>query len=242
MGWAWALFFANESVFRMVTTAAGGHPRQMLRERHPPPRFSPESPVTGVYVDNVMLLAFDRLQALQHSCAIDDEAKKIDLSLPIDWTHEEPVLVLECAGVVVHFGEKRVRNKSSRTWRFYLATSALLRRPAARGEHLEVWAGHAASLFSICRPAYSIMSAVYTASSRKVEGDVCRFGSRCEPNCASPEVWSGCSRATLAPTSCRRSSVMTRQLMDMRCMSPVLRGLSLTTLGVGARGGASARR
>ncbi|CAK0855124.1 unnamed protein product, partial [Prorocentrum cordatum] len=51
----------------------------------------------------------------------------------------------------------RLRNKASRIWRFDLATRAPLARGKMRGEHMEVWLGHAISLLMLARPGYAAL-------------------------------------------------------------------------------------
>lgn len=41
------------------------------------------------------------------------------------------------------------------------ATEGLLRRPKLRGEHVQVWVGHAVYLLALVRPVMSILDATY---------------------------------------------------------------------------------
>ncbi|CAK0856586.1 unnamed protein product, partial [Prorocentrum cordatum] len=64
-------------------------------------------------------------------------------------------------GVEIDLKGGRLRNKASRVWRFDLATRALLARRRMRGEHMEVWLGHAVSVLMLARPGYAALSATY---------------------------------------------------------------------------------
>ncbi|CAK0894775.1 unnamed protein product [Prorocentrum cordatum] len=111
----------------------------------------------SVYVDNITVFGRDASLAREASSALQAEADRS--GLPITWSYPDVVTHLETVGVEIDFRKGKHRNKASRVWRFDLATRALLRRGKMRGEHMEVWLGHAVSLLMLARPGYAALSA-----------------------------------------------------------------------------------
>jgi hypothetical protein len=159
MGWSWALYFANEAVNHMVAKAAGIGPSWLMRDKGPLPELLPDHDLGGVYVDNISLIGANARRVDALSRAVHDQSV-VD-QLPLVWSFEAPVQLMESVGVVLDLEHLVCRNKPRRTWRFDMATRGFLRRSSVRGEHLMVWVGHAISLLMLARPAFSILDAVY---------------------------------------------------------------------------------
>ncbi|CAK0907206.1 unnamed protein product, partial [Prorocentrum cordatum] len=162
MGWSWALFFAQEAVSAMTSRAlrpCSTLEPAMVREHLPAPDLNESGVMGSVYVDNITVLGKTAAVAREASAALRDEAERC--GLPITWSYPDVVTHLETAGIELDLKQGRLRNKASRVWRFDLATRALLARGKMRGEHMEVWLGHAVSLLMLARPGYAALSAVY---------------------------------------------------------------------------------
>ena len=114
MGWAWAVYFANEVVAYDVQMA-GGTPGDDVRERQPFPQLSAYPTVTGTYVDNVSIISFLASLVTARAKLIDEKfksagiplvtarAKLIDekcksVGIPLVWTQPETVKKLEIVG------------------------------------------------------------------------------------------------------------------------------------------------
>ncbi|CAK0801165.1 unnamed protein product, partial [Prorocentrum cordatum] len=162
MGWFWALFFAQEAVSAMTSRAlrpCSTLEPAMVREHLPAPDLNESGVMGSVYVDNITVLGKTAAVAREASAALRDEAERC--GLPITWSYPDVVTHLETVGIELDLKQGRLRNKASRVWRFDLATRALLARGKMRGEHMEVWLGHAVSLLMLARPGYAALSAVY---------------------------------------------------------------------------------
>ena len=59
--------------------------------------------------------------------------------------------------------------KPRQVWRLYLSAQALQRRSEVRSDELQVWLGHAVHLFTLCRPALSVLQECYTFVTRNYE-------------------------------------------------------------------------
>ena len=159
MGWSWSLYFANEAVAEMVARARDGQKDQFIRERCPAPRITPSRPIAGVYVDNITLIGSSAADVDGLASKIVSQAARQEI--PLVWSSNAAVKHLESVGIVLDLERRVAYNKPTRTWRFALATDALLARHSLRGEHLNVWLGHAVSLLTLGRPALSIFRECY---------------------------------------------------------------------------------
>ena len=158
MGWAWALYLANETIAGIVQQSAP-NPRAELRERLPCPQLEQFATVTSTYVDNVTVIGVDSV-AVHTRCQILDEAfHKLDI--PVVWSQPEPVERLETVGCVLDLAGKTLTNKSNRVWRAYLAGLELCSRSRVRVQHIEIWLGHMTSLFRLKPCLLSIFDKIY---------------------------------------------------------------------------------
>ena len=159
MGWSWALHFCQEAVSGCAVAASGGDPALLLRERQPAPKLTPGIPLHAVYVDNHTGLGHSANDARAAHEKFVAACESLGLGL-----HEEVPATrdLEALGVVFDGGDRTLRHRSLRVWRFRLATRALLARTRVRGAELEVWLGHAVHLCSLARPLLSVLSQVYS--------------------------------------------------------------------------------
>ena len=115
--------------------------------------------MAGVYVDNVTVLGFGAKNVDAISGVVQAHADEADI--PMVWTHENAVQHLESVGAELDLEHLVAYNKPRRVWRFDLASRALVRRGRVRGEHVQIWAGHATSLHSLGRPGFTILDGVY---------------------------------------------------------------------------------
>ncbi|CAK0890753.1 unnamed protein product [Prorocentrum cordatum] len=162
MGWSWALYFAQEAVSAMTERAlrSSSLPTPaMVKEHHPAPDLNESKVMGSVYVDNITVFGTGASLAREASSGLQAEADRS--GLPITWSYPDVVTHLETVGVEIDLRKGKLRNKASRVWRFDLATRALLRRGKTRGEHMEVWLGHAVSLLMLARPGYAALSATH---------------------------------------------------------------------------------
>ena len=158
MGWTWALFFANESVASIVRECSLQASREM-REKLPVPQLDDVSTLTSTYVDNVAIVGRTKEDVARRVAEVDRAfAEK---RIPIVWTYDEPVRVLETVGCIVDFESKILKNKPHRLWRVHLAGVALTRRSKVRTRVVEVWLGHATSVMRLCPALLSVFDKIY---------------------------------------------------------------------------------
>ena len=162
MGWAWALYFANEIVAGIVRGYAP-HPRAELRDKMPCPQLSEYSSITSTCVDNLTVVGRNASVVDERCRMIDKAFKDLDLDIPVIWSQESPV---ECIKTVVcvcvlDLGNKTLHKKTNRVWRAYLAGLELCRRSRVRVQHVEIWLGHVTSLFRLRPCLLSIFDQIY---------------------------------------------------------------------------------
>ena len=158
MGWTWALFFANETVAHIARSTCVERPLE-CREKLPSPQLWDGKTFTSTYVDNVSVFgAFEAdVQARMDSLAAAFERHNI----PVTWTYDRPTRIVETVGVIVDFEHGVIRNKPSRLWKVHLAGRELCRRSKVRSDAVEVWLGHATSIFRLCPCLLSIFTVIY---------------------------------------------------------------------------------
>ncbi len=157
MGWAWALFLANEAV-AFIVSGRIERPLQEVRDRLPPPDLQ-NHVITGVYVDNISIVG----EGKEGVCrARDSIVEGFDrLGIPLTWSSEEPSSVLTTVGVIFDFEKGVARNKPRRIWRAFLAGREILRRRRVSVKMLETWLGHMTSLFMLAPAGLSCFSSIY---------------------------------------------------------------------------------
>ena len=187
MGWKWALFFANEVVAAIARQSGCGFPLE-LREKLPVSQLWEASSITSVYVDNVAVIGAT-FEGVQHRIQqIEDDFKAA--GLPVVLTYDEPVRVFETVGVIVDFKNKKVSNRPRRLWRVYLAGKALIRRRKVLVHSVEVWLGHATSIFRLAPHFLAIFDKVYRFIQVHRGEKLALWGSvRSEIKLASSLVW-----------------------------------------------------
>ncbi|CAK0895889.1 unnamed protein product [Prorocentrum cordatum] len=162
MGWAWALYFAQEAVAHQVRRSTADGDRQLLRDKRPAPLLRPGRPLAAVHVDNFTGVGGSAADAELGARAFEERAAEAGLALrAADVAVEE----LESLGLVLCGADRRVRQKPKRVWRFYFATKALLRRGRATGAEPRVWAGHAVALLGLQPCLLSILQDVHVSDS-----------------------------------------------------------------------------
>ena len=158
MGWSWALFLAHESVSYLARMASPS-PGLELRDKRPVPQLWHGDALISTYVDNVSVVGATSEAVLERCQCLSKKFR--DLEIPIEWTYDEPQRSFETVGVVVDFSDKLVRNKGTRLWRVYMSAIAICRRSKIRPEVVEVWVGHATSVFRLTPYFLSVFSQVY---------------------------------------------------------------------------------
>lgn len=160
MGWAWALYFANEAIVHQSTASRGFDASDVIRDRQRPPEVRPNRPALGIYVDNVHAFAGEMGQASQRIREITQRFES--LGIPFVTDHVETSLMTDSLGMTLDFRDQcRVRPKSRRAWRLWFAIHEILRRPRIHGRLLQVLLGHLVHHFQLARSALSILSACY---------------------------------------------------------------------------------
>ena len=87
------------------------------------------------------------------------------LGILFEITHPAGQAEVESLGLQFNFGSRVfIRNKTSRAWRLYLSTKAILKRKRVSGDLLRVWLGHTNFFFQLSRLGLSCPSAVYKFS------------------------------------------------------------------------------
>eukprot|EP00438_Fugacium_kawagutii_P035578 Skav200696 [mRNA] locus=scaffold343:164621:171937:- [translate_table: standard] len=162
MGWSWALFLANEAIVHQSQLGSGLGKDRFLRDKLPCPDVK-SGPVVGVYVDNINVVGACGNQVAETMDSIAQQFSR--LGIPFEVTDPAGQAEVESLGLQFSFGSKvTLRNKSSRAWRLYLATKAILKRKRVSGELLRVWLGHTNFFFQRNRLGLSCLSAVYKFS------------------------------------------------------------------------------
>ena len=158
MGWAWALYFAQSTVSNIVRLSAPNLQAEM-QERLPVPQLAEYPTVTATYVDNVTIFGLSHDDVADRANKIDQSFS--DIGIPVVWTQNAPTQQLETVGCEVDLVSGIVKNKSKRNWNVYLAGLELSRRSKVRGALLEIWLGHATSLFRLRPRLLSIFQHIY---------------------------------------------------------------------------------
>lgn len=158
MGWSWALFLANEAVAWISRMTQPEKPLE-FREKTPTPQLWECDSIVSTYVDNVSVIGGTR-DAVEKRVKLLDEAFQSH-NIPVVWTYSEPQRVFETIGLIVDFQQRVVRNKPKRIWKVHLAGLELCRRSKVRVETVEVWLGHATSLFRLSPHLLSIFFDIY---------------------------------------------------------------------------------
>ncbi len=160
MGWSWALYFAQEIVSHQCLVACGGGNERLIKDKSVVPRIRPDSPPIGVYVDNVH--TFGGRVGEASNCMQQIQSHFEQLGIPFVVDGVDGSLEMNTLGLTFDFRSGvRVRAKSDRAWKLYLATRSLLNRRRVSGGVMRVWLGHVNFHFMLCRPALSVLSSCY---------------------------------------------------------------------------------
>ena len=160
MGWAWALYIANEIVNHQVSFSSTRPGYDEIRDRCPPPALLPGKPVVGTYVDNVHTFGGRAGEAGARMEAIAERFKLLGIPFEID--HVEQQGWMHSLGLHFSFqGRCTARAKTDRAWTLWCMTRGLLRRRRLSGRLLQVWLGLVNFHFQLVRPALSALSAIY---------------------------------------------------------------------------------
>ena len=187
MGWSWALFLANEVIASVAVQTQPEYPLEM-REKLPVPQIWEADSIVSTYVDNVCVVGAT-------AEGVEARAKKLtdafaSLDIPVVWSYDSPQRKFETVGVVLDFEQKRVSNKPSRLWKVYQASRALIQRSKVRGELVEIWLGHATSIFRLAPHFLSAFSHIYRFCEVARGRRVCLWPSvRAEIRLAGDLVW-----------------------------------------------------
>ena len=159
MGWSWSLWLANEIVNHQCVHHLSWSQQSVIRDKHPPPDIRPGQPAIGVYVDNVVVIG----GCQQDACSTMDKiaSRFRTLKIPFEVDQQQREQLVEVLGLEFSMGhDVLVSNKKRRTWRVWMAISAVLRRKRVHGKFIQILLGHINHIFQLCRPALSTLSQV----------------------------------------------------------------------------------
>eukprot|EP00438_Fugacium_kawagutii_P020949 Skav211840 [mRNA] locus=scaffold305:781368:784860:+ [translate_table: standard] len=163
MGWAWALYLAQDIVCHQSLLAINGHAGQLVQDKRKAPSLVPGQGAVGVYVDNVHTFGGSGGEASDMMNKIADRFSSLGIPFEVDGV--EGASTVTTLGLTFHFKDGvRVTAKAERAWRLWAATRALVRRRRISGDVLRIWLGHVNFHFLLCRPLLSILSACYKFS------------------------------------------------------------------------------
>lgn len=133
-------------------------PLTEVRDRLPPPCLG-ENAITGVYVDNISIIATSRQAVVEAKKKIEERFGED--GIPLTWSSSEPQDVLQTIGVVFDFRNGVAHPTHRRVWRTFLAGRELLRRRRVSVKHLEIWVGHVTAIFMLTPPLLSCFFHTY---------------------------------------------------------------------------------
>ena len=158
MGWSWALYLANEAIAYLARMTQPEHPLE-FREKSPTPQLWECDSIVSTYVDNVSVVGATADGVMNRVACLEEVFRKHEI--PVVWSYDSPQRVFETIGLIVDFEKKVIRNKPKRIWKVHLAGKAICRRAKLRTEIVEVWLGHATSLFRLAPHFLSIFFDIY---------------------------------------------------------------------------------
>lgn len=163
MGWSWSLYFCNEAV---VDVALSCPSLVVTADREPSRAPSASASLAAVYVDNLTVVASTKSEACRGVDEFAAEAERRGLTLH---DSERGLLEIEALGMILDFrdGRRALRHRPYGLWRFRLASHALLRRRAVRGEELQVWLGHATCIAASSPSSWRRCSTAIASSTRR---------------------------------------------------------------------------
>ena len=133
---------------------------RLIKDKSVVPRIAPGKPPIGVYVDNVH--TFGGRVGEASSCMQQIQSHFEQLGIPFVVDGVDGSLEMNTLGLTFDFRSGvRVRAKTDRAWKLYLATGSLLKRRRVSGEVMRIWLGHINFHFMLCRPALSVLSSCY---------------------------------------------------------------------------------
>ena len=160
MGWSWALWAIHGLVSHVLRTASDSFSGPLVEDRRTASFLRPGCPLAGAYVDNFLIVATNKADALFLYLAVVDRFAKLGIKLhelrpPCDdWD-------FEYLGVVFSEGGRVVRPKRSRAWRLYRSLQYLGTLPQVHGKMLRVVLGHIVNFFQFMPLVLSNLSASY---------------------------------------------------------------------------------
>ena len=98
-------------------------------------------------MDNVIIFGLWKQRVRERCRRV--QAASDQSSLPLEWTHEEPVLELTSLGLDFHLRSRRLLNKPRRVWTAIFAAEAILRRRRLHGAVMRCWNGHVVHLLQL---------------------------------------------------------------------------------------------
>ena len=158
MGWSWALYLANECVAHAVRRSAPS-PLAELREKLPVSQLHDFSTVTSTYVDNVTILGDSYEKVKTRAASIQETFDSI--GIPVVWTQSSPVQLLDSVGCSLDLLKGTISNKPSRVWRVYVGGLELAKRGRVQVKLIEIWLGHATTLFRLKPCLLSVFDKIY---------------------------------------------------------------------------------
>lgn len=141
MGWAWGLHFCNEAICHAmrVSLSRAGLPPILLGDRQQAPFFHRGCPAPAPYVDNLNVLAMHQAAGERVFSLLEEELASKGFVVRDRVAGEAR---FEFLGMVLDGQVGILKHKPRRTWRLWLALTALLGRRRSSGDAMCVVLGH----------------------------------------------------------------------------------------------------
>ena len=160
MGWSWAMWVVQSIVENVLLHSAEPGNDQLVADRRPAARLQMGRPLAGGYVDNFLIVAACRDDAVRRYRAVLQGFAVLGIAL-----HElrEPCCdeTFDYLGVeFANFGFL-LRGQRQRAWRLYQAVLGFLELPKVSGKQLRCILGHLVHFFQLAPLALSLLGACY---------------------------------------------------------------------------------
>lgn len=151
MGWPWSIHFCNEAISHAMRVALrkAGLPPILLGDRQQASFFHRGCPVTAPYVDNLNVVALDEAYGQKVFGLLEEELQKRGFVVRDRVAGEAR---FEFRGMVLEGRSGVLKHKPRRTWRLWMAITALIARRRSSGDAMRVALSQAWPHVSSVRP------------------------------------------------------------------------------------------
>ena len=168
MGWTWALYFCQntmEAAAEEATPASGDGRGWVAQDSVDAPIVAEGWPVSSVYVDNALVVCWNRRDAVE---ALSRWKSALEGRSLLFHDVVAPCRSLVYVGLIVDVNEpKQVRHTPLRLWRLYRSWRQVRRSRVCTSAVMEVLLGHIVFVFIIRPAALSILSHCYSFVERR---------------------------------------------------------------------------